>query len=116
MKKAKVATPASDHPRTPTDSMAPIKYEPTEDDKIRDGGYDLDHLIRAEEIKGDDKKMEYVKKAHEKKTTQMRSIADLKVAGQALAHKKTSEARGEKNMEEKGEPAHGRVKTRYPKR
>jgi uncharacterized protein YciI len=67
--------------------------------------------MRAEEIKSDPKRMEHVHKAHKKKLTAMKSIADLKMAGQALAHKKKMDAKeemGEKNespAEEASEPA-----------
>lgn len=123
MKKAKVAS--SDLPRTPKDSMAPSKYEPTEEDKIRDGNYDMDHLLKAEEIKADAERMKYVGKAHDKKTVAMRSIADLKVAAQALAQQKKEEAsEGEKDKKfnakeeaaEQGVPAQPRHKTRYPQK
>ncbi len=108
MKKMKIASMKSDLPRTPKEAMAPAKYEKTEDDMLRDGEYDMDHLMKAEDIKGDAKRMEYVHKAHAKKTTQMRSIADLKMASQALAHQTTEEA--------KAKAAQPRIKARYPKR
>lgn len=116
MRKAKVA----DMARTSPSAMAPAPApEPSEDDKIQSGGYDLDHLMRAEEIKADPKKMEYVHKAHKKKMTAMRSIQDLKDAAQALAHKgkaDDAEEAGESPAEEKGEAAQPRAKTRYPKK
>jgi hypothetical protein len=76
--------------------------------KMMDGQMDLDHLLRAEEIKQDPSRMEYVHKAHEKKMGGMRSIADLKMAGQALGAKKLEE--------EKAKPAQPRIKKRYPER
>lgn len=113
MKKQKMATPAvGDFPRTSKEAMAPAAPpapERSEEDKVRDGGYDLDHLMRAEEIKADPDKMAYVMKAHAKKTTAMRSIADLKNAGQALA------ASQSKAVKSGDESVQGRVKQRYPK-
>lgn len=106
MKKSKVAD--MEMPRTPKDAMAPketVAQERSEEEKLRNGEIDLDHLMRAEDIKGDNERMEYVHKAHAKKTTAMRSIADLKMAGQALAQKKRDEI-----------AAQPRHKTRYPKR
>jgi hypothetical protein len=109
MKKSKIA---SDLPRTSPAAMAPknpdMQMEPSEEDKLRSGEYDLDHLMKAEDIKNDPEKMEYVHKAHAKKTVSMRSIADLKVAGQALAAQ-TQEAA-------KAKASQPREKTRYPKR
>lgn len=99
MKKSKVAMPKSDLARTPPEAMAAkhVDSETSEEDKLRKGEWDLEDLMKAEEIKGDQGRMEYVHKAHAKKTTQMRSIADLKVAAEALAEKE-------------------RQKIRYPKR
>lgn len=112
MKKHKIATQAnSDMARTPKEAMAPkADEEAQESEKERMGEMDLDHLVKAEDIKKDPKKMEYVHKAHEKKTTAMRSIADLKMASQALAHKAKEDAAP------KAKPAQGRIKTRYPKK
>jgi hypothetical protein len=107
MKKSKVAT-KSDLPRTSPEAMAPAKHERSEEDMEREGHYDLDQLMRAEEIKGDEKRMSYVHKAVDKKSKAIRSIADLKVAGQALAHQKTEEMKAKA-----GQPRH---KTRYPER
>lgn len=106
MKKSKVVD--TDLPRTPPEAMAAKQSERSEEDMEREGHYDLDHLMRAEEIKGDESRMKYVHKAHEKKTKAMRSIADLKMAGQALAHEK------QEAMKEKA--AQPRHKVRYPKR
>lgn len=105
MKKSKVASMKSELPRTSPEAMAPKK---TEEDCERDGHCDLDHLIRAEEIKGDSKRMDYVHKAREKRTGQMRSIGDLKMASQALAAAEKDEL--------KAKAAQPRHKTRYPKR
>lgn len=104
--------------RTPPQSMAPAPTpEPTEEDMMRKGGYDLDSLMSAEDIKSDPKRMEYVHKAHGKKMTAMRSIQDLKVAGQALAmQKKDAKAADQEDAAEGGAPAQPRHKTRYPKR
>lgn len=108
MKKSKIA----DMPRTSAAAMSPkhvdAKDERSEEDKLRSGEYDLDHLMRAEDIKNDPEKMEYVHKAHAKKTTQLRSIADLKMAGQALAAKKQDEM--------KKKAAQPRHKERYPEK
>jgi hypothetical protein len=100
MKKSKVVQVHSDFARTPASSMAPKespKEEKTEEDKLRSGEYDLEHLMKAHDIQGDNERMEYVHRAHAKKSTAMKSIADLKMAGEALAE-------------------HKRVKTRFPKR
>lgn len=107
MKKVKIA---SEMPRTPPASMAPKmdKPEPDEDDLMRNGEYDMEHLLKAEDIKNDPDKMKYVQKAHAKKSTQMRSIADLKVAGAALDQQKTEQV--------KAKAAQGRIKTRYPEK
>lgn len=106
MKKAKIV---NDMPRTPAAAMAPKEPptpEKTEEDRLRDGDYDMEHLMRAEDIKADPKRMEYVQKAHAKKTTQMRSIADLKMAGAALDQQKSEAV--------KSKAAQPRHKTRYP--
>ncbi len=125
MKKSKVASTDSSLPRTPKDAMAPKQYEPTQEDKMRDGNYDLDHLLKSHEIQSDPEKMKYVGKAHEKRMGAMRSIADLKLAGQALAQQKKEElSEGEKDQKfnakeeagEQGEPAQPRSKIRYPKK
>lgn len=87
MKKTKVAKTDSDFARTPASSMAEKKPEKTEEDHEREGTYDLDHLIRADEIRRDENRMKYVHRAADKKHTAIRSIQDLKVAGEALAHK-----------------------------
>lgn len=90
MKKSKVVQVHSDFARTPASSMAPketAKEERTEEDKLRSGEYDLEHLMKAHDIKNDNERMEYVHKAHGKKTTALKSIADLKMAGEALNHK-----------------------------
>lgn len=108
MKKNKIASMESTLAKTPKEAMAPVKYEKTEEDMCMAGECDLDHLMRAEDIKKDEKRMAYVHKAHEKKTTAMKSIADLKMASQALAHKK--------DMEVKSIPAQPRHKQRYPKK
>lgn len=106
MKKVKVA---GDLPRTPKEAMAPkVDNERSEEEKLRNGEMDLDHLMRAEEIKNDPEKMEYVHRAHGKKSVAMRSIADLKIAGQALAAQKTEEM--------KAKPSQPRHKIRYPER
>lgn len=106
MKKSKVA----EMPRTPKEAMAPKHpdSEKSEEDKLRDGEWDMDALMKAEEIKGDNGRMEYVHKAHEKRSKAMRSIADLKMAGQALAMQKQDEM--------KAKAAQPRHKTRYPER
>ncbi len=105
MKASKIAS--TDLPRTPKNAMAPAAEKP-EEDLERDGHFDLEHLMKAEEIKKDPLRMDYVHKAHEKKSAQMRSIADLKVAGQALAAKSQDEA--------KAKAAQPRHKTRYPEK
>lgn len=106
MKKNKIAAP--DMPRTSPAAMAPKTDvpEPDEDSLMRAGEYDMDHLMKAEDIKNDPEKMKYVQKAHAKKTTQMRSIADLKTAGAALDQQKSEQV--------KAKSAQGRIKTRYP--
>ena len=106
MKKTKVAD--MELPRTTPAAMAAKDNEPSEEEKLRNGEYDMDHLIKAEEIKNDPERMEFVHKAHAKKTVGMRSIADLKVAGQALAAQKTEEV--------KAKAAQPRNKTRFPVR
>ncbi len=108
MKKTKVAAMNPEMPRTPKEAMAPKDSdkasERSEEDKLRSGEMDLDHLMRAEDIKNDPEKMEFVHKAHAKKTVAMRSIADLKMASQALA------------AQDKAKAAQPREKTRYPAR
>jgi hypothetical protein len=88
MKKTKIASMSSDLPKTPPGSMAAAKekMEESEEDKMRSADYDLDHLMKAEDIKNDPDKMAYVQKAHAKRTVAMRSIGDLKEASAALAH------------------------------
>lgn len=110
MKKNKIASMQSEMPRTPKDAMAPKidKPEPDEDDKMRNGEYDMEHLLKAEDIKNDPDRMKYVGKAHDKKTVAMRSIADLKMASAALDSQKAEEI--------KAKAAQPRHKTRYPKR
>lgn len=88
MKKSKVAKMESDPPRTPPEAMAPKKQEPSEEDLDREAEYHLDDMLRVEKIKNDPAKMERVRKAAERKHHAIRSIADLKVAGQALAAEK----------------------------
>lgn len=88
MKKSKVVQVHSDFARTPPSSMAAAegpKEEKTEEDKLRSGEYDLEHLMKAHDIQGDNERMEYVHRAHTKKMSAMKSIADLKMAGEALA-------------------------------
>ena len=100
MKKSKVAKMDNDFARTPPSSMAPKegpKEEKSEEDKLREGEYDLEHLMKAHDIQGDPERMERVHKAHAKKMGAMKSIADLKMAGEALA-------------------AHATIKKRFPKR
>lgn len=77
----------SSEARVPKDALAPVKHERSEEDYERDGHYDLDHLVRAKEIEQDEKRMKYVHKAHEKKTTALKSIADLKLAAQAVGER-----------------------------
>ena len=89
-KVAKMESKSDDEmPKTPKEAMAEVKHDKSEEDMCRDGEYDLDALLKAIEIKNDPKKMEYVNKAHDKKSTALRSIADLKMAGEALAMAKT---------------------------
>jgi len=87
--KSKVASMKSKMASTPADAMAEDKDEKSEMDMAREGEYDLEALMKAFEIKNDEKRMEYVKKAHDKKTTALKSIEDLKMAGEALAMAKT---------------------------
>lgn len=70
-------------PRTPAKAMAPMAQPPADDEsaeneKLRNGEMDLEHLMKAEDIKNDPEKMEYVHKAHAKKSRSLRSIEDLK--------------------------------------
>lgn len=98
-RKKKVSVEVSVHagePRVPKDALAPAPYEKTEEDKEREGNYDLDHLLRAKEIESDPDRMKYVHKAHEKKTTALRSIADLKMAAQALGERERAKKFGQK--------------------
>ena len=98
MKKSKVAKMEHDLPRTPKEAMAhkvdtvssesDMSHEKSEADREREAEMDLDHLLHAEKIKGDSKRMEYVQKAATRKHHAIRSIADIKMAGQALAHEK----------------------------
>lgn len=127
MKKSKAKDFMADMPRTPPGSMAPAQPMPTEEDKMRSGEMDLDHLLRAEDIKQNPDKMKYVAKAHEKRTTSMRSLGDLKMAAQALAHKKKMEMQGQNDGDPEdakdngadeateGKKAQPRVKQKYPK-
>lgn len=91
MKKSKIA----EMPRTPANAMAEKEHEEKEDleEMVRKGGYDLDDLIRAEEIKKDDGRMKYVKMAADKRAGAIRSIQDLHVAREALAMEKTKRNR-----------------------
>lgn len=126
MKKVKIAEVKSkmEFPRTPKEAMAPNSADP-EDMLLDKGHMDLEHLMKTHEIQTDPNRMKYVGMAHEKKMGAMRSIADLKLAGQALASQKKEEL-GEPKMdakanakEESGEaaiPAQPRHKNRYPKR
>jgi len=75
-------------PRTTKAAMAPVEEEKKSEEELdRNGEYDMDKLLQAEEIRNNPKRMEYVHKAHDKKKVGMRSIEDLKIAGQALVHK-----------------------------
>jgi hypothetical protein len=82
MARPRKAHTGMDHmPRTPANAMAPAAKpddEAAENEKLRSGEMDLDHLMKAEDIKSDPEKMEYVHKAHAKKSKQLRSIDDLK--------------------------------------
>lgn len=120
MKKTKAANKNSELPRTPKDAMAPAEPLPvpqkTDMEKMQDGNYDLDHLLKAEDIKADPEKMNWVQKAHDKKSTAMRSIADLKMASQALAQQAGAKGPKTAEMAPTGIAAQPRNKTRYPAR
>lgn len=106
MKKSKVAKMEHDLPRTPKEAMAhkvdtvssesDMSHEKSEADREREAEMDLDHLLHAEKIKGDSKRMEYVQKAADRKHKAIRSIADLKMAGQAIAAEKRKAVMGKK--------------------
>lgn len=87
MKKSKVVQVSSDFAKTPASSMAPKKEEKSESDFEREAEIDLDDLLRAEKIKADPERMKRILAAADKKAGSIRSIQDLKVAGEALAHK-----------------------------
>lgn len=87
MKKSKVAKQDSDFARTPANSMAPKAEEKSESDLEREGEIDLDDLLRVEKIRQDPERMKRVHAAADKKQVHIRSIQDLKTAGEALAHK-----------------------------
>jgi hypothetical protein len=87
MKKSKVAKVESDFARTPASSMAAKEHEKSESDLEREGEMDLDDLLRVEKIRSDPERMKRVHAAAEKKQVHIRSIQDLKMAGEALAHK-----------------------------
>lgn len=110
MKPSKIAKQDSELARTSKEAMAPkhVDDEQSEEDKIRKGEWDLEDLMKAEAIKGDQGRMEYVHKAHAKKSAAMRSIADLKMAGQALAQQKSDQI--------KAKAAQPRHKNRFPAR
>lgn len=89
MKKSKVVQVSSDFAKTPASSMAPKEkdHEKSESDFEREAEIDLDDLLRAEKIKADPERMKRILAAADKKAGSIRSIQDLKVAGEALAHK-----------------------------
>lgn len=82
-----------DMPKVGPEAMAP-KEDDDEKKYEQEGHWDLDQLMRAEEIRQDPKRMKYVHKAHEKKFSALRSIADLK----AVADMKAMEAANAKKF------------------
>lgn len=95
MKKHKIADMKSDLPKLPKEAPAPkpLPADEAESEKMRLAEMDLDHLMKAHDIQMDSERMERVGKVHGKRMGAMRSIADLKLAGQALALKTSEKAR-----------------------
>lgn len=58
--------------------IQPAAPEKSEEDMERDGKWDHDTLMRAEEIKGDQTRMKYAMKHAEKHAQAVKSIQDLK--------------------------------------
>lgn len=92
MKKSKVVSAEKEMPKVPKEAMA-AKEDSAEDKKedaeemLRQGKWDLDSILAAEEIKGDEKRMKYVMKAMETKEKGFRSIQELKDAYKAKYEK-----------------------------
>lgn len=80
MKKSKLAA----EPRVPKNAMAAKEEKDDEkedaEEMARQGGWDLDTLLAAEEIKKNPEKMKFVMKALDKKEQGFKSIAELKMA------------------------------------
>lgn len=62
--------------KAPVNPMAPKEDSP--EDEMREGEYDLDQLMRAHEIQGDEKRHTRAMKALEKRKKAITSIEDLK--------------------------------------
>lgn len=93
-RKAMKKAAAKEEPQAPAADKAPVNpMAPAEDSdeaKRSKAKYDMEDLLRAEDIKKDPERMKHVKKHAEDHLTKVRSIADLKDLAEALPKKKQS--------------------------